>query len=217
MSHEHLAHCELTEEKNGNLKFADTVDERIKEWPHSWEHGEISYRLNNFSDDLIQRWQSKAVTISLRAWQWKISKLKFRKERNPDTSVDFDVSFEDLAHFDGKKGVLAHAYFPGQGKVSGDCHINDEWHWRPGVHNSTLGKPPLVPILIHEFGHSIGLQHDPYDNTDIMYPSFDLGKKKNTIGPRSTLRAQERYGVRTLKPWQMAYWIRRRDLGSDFR
>ncbi len=212
-----LAICEAITTNNGDIQFAETVDERIDEWPHSWPEGEISYRLNNFSGDLYKRWQTRAVTVALRAWQWKLSKIKFRKERNKDVSVDFDVSFEDLSHFDDKKGVLAHAVFPGQGKASGDCHINDDWHWRPGVHNSTMGKPPLVPILIHEFGHSIGLQHDPYDTTDIMYPSFDLGKKKNTIGERSTKRAQARYGVRTLKPWQMAYWINRRNNGADFR
>lgn len=212
-----LAHCELTQESNGTLKFSETVDERINEWPTSWPEGEISYRLNNFSEDFKEKWQTRAVTVALRAWQWKLSKIKFRKERNPDVSVDFDVSFEDLDHFDGRRGVFAHAYFPGQGKLSGDCHINDDWHWRSGVHNSTLGKPPLVPILIHEFGHSLGLRHDTFDKEDIMYPSFDLGKKKNMIGIRSTQRAQERYGVRTLKPWQMAYWIARRNRGSDFR
>lgn len=213
----HLAICELTQESNGNLKFTETIDERIDEWKHSWPEGEISYRLNNFSGDLFERWQSRAVTVALRAWQWKISKLKFRKERNKTAHVDFDVSFEELLHFDGKKGVLAHAYFLGQGDISGDVHINDEWDWRAGVHNSTMGRPPLVPILIHEFGHSLGLRHDPFDNTDIMYPSFDLGQSKNTIGVRSTQRMQERYGVRVLKPWQMAYWINRRNRGSDFR
>lgn len=209
--------CELVQTSSGSLKFADTVDERIKEWPHSWPEGELSYRLNSFSPDTKKRWQSKAVTVALRAWQWKLSKLKFRKERNPDAHVDINIEFEDLAHFDGKKGVLAHAYYPGQGEISGDCHINDYWNWVPGVHLSTMGKPPLVPILMHEFGHSIGLVHDNFEYTDIMYPSFDLGQKKNVIGIRSTQRAQVRYGVRTLKPWQTAYWISRRNRGSDFR
>lgn len=212
-----LIKCELTESPSGSLKFADTVDERITEWKHSWPHGELSYRLNSFSDDLRQSWQTRVVTVALRAWQWKLSKLKFRRERNHTAHVDINIEFEDLAHFDGIKGVLAHAYYPGQGEASGDVHINDYWNWVPGVYLSTMGKPPLVPILIHEFGHSIGLTHDNYDVTDIMYPSFDLGKKKNTIGVRSTARAQERYGVRTLKPWQMAYWIRRRNRGTDFR
>ena len=162
-------------------------------------------------------WQHRAVTVALRAWQFKISKLKFRRERNPDVTVDFDVSFEDLSHFDGRKGVLAHAYYPGQGPSSGDVHINDEWDWVPTMKFQQLSKPPLVPILMHEFGHSLGLKHDPYEVSDIMYPSFDLGKKKYLIGKRSTERMQKRYGGRTLPNWIRDYFNNRRLRGSDFR
>lgn len=209
--------CNLVVKDSETLQFSETIDDRIQEWPHSWPLGEISYRLNSHSDDFKKSWQDRAVTVALRAWQLQISGLKFRRERNPDVSVDFNVEFEDLAHFDGKKGVLAHAYFPGQGEISGDCHINDEWNWCPGVHLSELSTPPLVPILIHEFGHSLGLRHDSFDDTDIMYPSFNLGLKKNTIGKRSIARMQERYGKRSLPQWVLNYFIRRRNLGGDFR
>ncbi len=113
--------------------------------------------------------------------------------------------------------MLAHAYFPGQGEASGDCHINDDWNWVAGVHLASLSKPPLVPILMHEFGHSIGLRHDPFDTNDIMYPSFDLGKRKNNLGSRSIQRAQERYGQRNLSARIIAYFQWRRMIGSDFR
>jgi len=209
--------CELVQLKEGGLKFADTVDDRITEWKHSWPKGELSYRLNSYSDDTKKKWQIMAVTVALRAWRWRLKDLSFRRERNPDVKVDINVEFEDLDHFDGKKGVLAHAYYPGQGDISGDCHINDDWNWVPGVHLSTKEKPPLVPILIHEFGHSIGLTHDPFDRTDIMYPSFNLRQKKNRIGTRSIQRAQERYGKRSLAPYIIAYFLGRRDRGTDFR
>jgi hypothetical protein len=212
-----LAKCELIKKDSGSLQFSETIDDRITEWPHSWPHGEISYRLNNRSDDSSKRFQERAVTVALRAWQLRLSNLKFRKERNPDAHVDFNVSFEDLAHFDGKRGVLAHAYYPGQGDISGDCHINDNWNWVAGVHLATLSKPPLVPILMHEFGHSIGLRHDPFDDTDIMYPSFNLGHRKNNLGNRSIARAQERYGKRFLSARIIAYFQWRRMVGSDFR
>ncbi len=215
-----LERCELIQETNGNLRFASTVDDRIAEWPHSWKPlpRELSYRLNSFSNDTKKEWQSKAVTVALRAWRWRLKHLRFRKERNPDVKVDINVEFEDLLHFGGKKGILAHCYYPGQGEISGDCHISDDpWDWVPGVHMSTMGKPPLVPILIHEFGHGIGLVHDPFDREDIMYPSFDLGKKKNRIGQRSINRAQERYGRRSMLSWHLAYFLKRRDRGSDFR
>jgi hypothetical protein len=218
MTHKHLAQCELKKKNISSLEFSETVDERITEWPHSWPHGEISYRLNNFTNDISKEsWQERAVTVSLRAWQLKLKHLKFRRERNPDTHVDFNVSFEDLAHFDGKKGVFAHALFPGQGDVSGDCHINDDWDWVAKISMQTLSKPPLIPVLIHEFGHSIGLRHDTFDVSDIMYPSFNLGQTKYKIGERSTLRAQERYGKRNLSSWVLEYFQNRRLRGSDFR
>ena len=207
-----LHKCELIQLENGNLQFADNVDDRIIEWKHSWPDGELSYRLNSFSNDLKKEWQTKAVTVALRAWRWRLKNLRFRRETNPDTHVDINVEFEDLEHFNGKKGVLAHAFYPGQGDISGDCHINDNYNWVPGVHLSTIEKPPLVPILIHEFGHSIGLTHDPFDPTDIMYPSFNLDEKKNRIGVSSIERAQKRYA-----PHIMAYFLRRRDRGTDFR
>lgn len=215
----HDRYCELTQFGDGSLKFKENLDERIEEWPYSWKPlpRQLSYRVNSHSDDLTKRHQDRAVTVALRAWRWRLKNLSFKRERNPDVTVDINVEFEDLAHFDNKKGVLAHCYYPGQGDISGDCHINDEWNWVSGVHLASLSKPPLVPILIHEFGHGIGLTHDNYDPTDIMYPSFNLGKTKNRIGQRSIERGQLRYGARSIAAWKIAYFLRRRDRGSDFR
>ena len=200
-----------------NIQYKENI-EGIDEWKHSWDEGEISYRLNNFSSDLKEEWQTRAVTVALRVWQLRLSKLKFKRERNPDVSVDFEVSFENLAHFDNKKGVLAHAYFPGQGEISGDCHINDEWNWVAGTKFQKLSRPPMVPILIHEFGHSLGLRHDTDRTTvNIMYPSFDLGVQKYKLGPRDITRIQERYTPRTLPQRIYDRFALRRLLGSDFR
>jgi len=212
-------YCQLQQLENGSLKFKENMDERIQEWAHSWGPlpRELSYRLNSHSPDFSKRHQERAVTMGLRAWRWRLKNLSFKRERNPDVKVDINVEFEDLAHFDNKKGVLAHCYYPGQGEISGDCHINENWDWVSGVHLSTMGKPPLVPILIHEFGHGIGLTHDNFHQEDIMYPSFDLGKTKNRIGEHSIARAQDRYGARNLAAWKIAYFLRRRDRGSDFR
>ena len=81
-----------------------------------------------------------------------------------------------------------------------------------------MGKPPLLPILIHEFGHSLGLRHDIFDVTDIMYPSFDLGgPPKYKIGNRSIARAQERYGKRNLPSRIITYFQIRRLESRDFR
>ncbi len=212
--------CELVmNEVSQKVEAVDTVDERIQEWQYSWTPlpREVSYRLNNFSDDFSKKWQIKAVTVAFRAWQWRLEKLKFRRERNPDAHVDMNIEWHDLAHFNGIKGVLMHAFFPGQGEVSGDIHINDEWDYVANTNFQDLAHPPLVPPMVHEIGHGIGLTHDPYDPTDIMYPSFNLGRKKWKIGNRSVLRSQGRYDKRNLPDWIIKYFANRRLTDGDFR
>lgn len=212
--------CQATaDRKKSKIAFTENIITGINEWPHSWPDGVVSYRLNSYSSDFSKRNQLRAVTVALRTWQLRINKIKFRRERNPDVHVDFDISFEPTDHF-SSDNILAHAYFPGQGDISGDVHINDgTWNWTSGVHLSNLARPPLVPIMIHEFGHSLGLRHDTDINsqlTEIMYPSFNLGQKKTTLGSRDIFRIQERYGYRNLSQRILDYFMRRRALGWDF-
>lgn len=189
----------------------------IDEWPHNWPDGEITYRLNNLTKDISKEaFQHRAVTVALRMWQLRISKLKFRRERNPDVSVDFDVSFAPQQVF-ASKNVLAHAYFPGQGKISGDCEINDEWDWVSATRYAKVGRPPLVPVLCHEFGHSLGLRHNPEDRTAIMFPSFSISDPRNDLGINDINRIQARYGKRKIPQRIIDYFKRRRDLALDFR
>lgn len=211
-----LMKCEVSQAID-KIAFTENIEGIDNEWPHSWKKREISYRLNNLTTDIIkENHQRRAVTVSLRAWQLHLKDLRFRRERNPDVSVDFNVSFEPLAHFDNRKGVFAHAYFPGQGEISGDCHINDEWNWVTNSKLQTMAKPPLVPILIHEFGHSIGLRHDTHTRDAIMYPTFDMGRRKNQLHERDIQRAQERYGKRTLSQRILNYFSNRRNMAWDF-
>jgi len=209
-------HCEALANGLGN-RVEYRQDALIEEWPYSWPKGEISYRLNNFTDDIDKyNHQTRAVTAALLTWQLVIKDLKFRREYNPDKTVDFEVSFKPLGHFTGP-GVLAQAWFPGQGPISGDVEINDEWNWVTHALIGDIGHPPLVPILIHEFGHSLGLRHNVTQMDSIMYPSFNLGKKKNDLNDNDIERIQARYGKRTLSQRLMDYFIRRRDAGYDFR
>jgi len=210
--------CQVTSDKK-RITFKENLGSNITEWPHSWPDGEVSYRLNSYSTDFSERNQIRAITVALRTWQLRVNKIKFRRERNPDVTVDFDVSFEPADHF-SSPNILAHAYFPGQGDISGDVHINDAWDWVSGVHLADMAHPPVVPIMIHEFGHSLGLVHDTAttsQNTEIMYPSFNLGRKKTTLGPNDIFRIQERYGYRTLSQRILDYFANRRELGWDFR
>jgi len=208
--------CECFQHTN-ELLYRDGI-EGFREWPmdKNFPEGELSYRLNNFSEDFASNWQIRAVTVALRTWQWRIKKLKFRRERNPTAHVDANVWWRSQDYF-SSPNVFAHAYYPGQGEVSGDVELNDSWDYVPGVHLSKMNRPPMVPIMIHEFGHSvIGLTHDPTSAKEIMYPSFSIGSKKTILGNNDVWRAQNRHGVRTLPQHILDYFMNRRQLGWDF-
>jgi hypothetical protein len=188
----------------------------IQEWGHKWEKPVLTYRLNNLSSDIDHAThQIRAVTVAFRVWQLRVRDIKFQREYDPNANVDIHISFQPLSEFNSP-GVLAHAYYPGQGEVSGNIEINDEWDWVTNTHVSDLGHPPLVPVLIHEIGHSLGLVHDTIDNGSIMYPSFDLGAKKNELGDRDVERIQWLYGARNLSQRIIDYFRNRRKQGWDF-
>lgn len=200
-----------------NLVSFNMTDAVIQEWPHSLPKGIVTYRLNNLSEDIEnKKHQTKAITVAFRVWQLRVKDLKFRRVRDSFSKVDINISFEPLAAFNGRKGVLADAILPGQG-VPTDIRINDEWTWVASGKWMTLSKPPLIPIMIHEIGHVLGLRHDTSDMIEIMYPSFDLGKRKYKLGKNDIKRIQSRYGKRGLSQRILDLFIRRREFATDFR
>ena len=92
--------CEIVRDSPTAVIAKDELDQyNIDEWPYKWNQKEVSYRLNNHTQDIEnQKWQDRAVTVAFRAWQLRIP-LKFRRERNPDAHVDINVTFENLDHF----------------------------------------------------------------------------------------------------------------------
>ena len=62
---------------------------------------------------------------------------------------------------------IAHAYFPGQGDISGDAHFDAAEAWSVTPYRGIQ----LLNTLTHEIGHSLGLEHSRVPGY-IMAPQY---------------------------------------------
>ena len=136
--------------------------------PRKWQKKLLTYRLMNYpSGGLTKRQVDLETQKAFDMWE-EVSGMKFQKSTS--RSADIEILFKKI---DGRDGTLAYAYFPGQGKISGDAHFDDDepWSVTPQVGVQFLNT------LTHEFGHSLGLKHSDVQGS-IMW-AYYLGWNTN--------------------------------------
>ncbi|XP_040009672.1 matrix metalloproteinase-9 [Xiphias gladius] len=119
-----------------------------------WDHNNVTYRILNYSPDMASFLIDDAFARAFKVWS-DVTPLTFT--RLFDGTADIMISFGKTDHgdpypFDGKDGLLAHAYPPGEG-MQGDAHFDDDEYW-------SLGKGPAVKTL---YGNADGAMcHFPF-------------------------------------------------------
>ncbi|KAM9248266.1 matrix metalloproteinase-9 [Dugong dugon] len=125
-----------------------------------WHHHNITYWVQNYSEDLPRGVIDDAFARAFALWS-AVTPLTFTQVYPQDVKdwkdVDIVIQFGYKEHgdgypFDGKDGLLAHAFPPGPG-IQGDAHFDDDELW-------SLGKGVVVPT---RFGNADGAAcHFPF-------------------------------------------------------
>ncbi|KAL9954705.1 hypothetical protein ACROYT_G042276 [Oculina patagonica] len=140
-----------------------------------WNKKDLTYRFISFTGDLGIEQQKSILRRQIQKWA-EASTLTITEQTDPsvpDDDVDILIRFVRRYHgdpypFDGEGGTLAHAYYPHNNKgLSGDAHFDDDERFTTGTKDGIN----LDWVAVHEFGHSMGLEHSNVRES-IMYPWY---------------------------------------------
>jgi hypothetical protein len=134
----------------------------------TWSKTDLTYSITKFSNGgLTEELIETAVEAAFDIWS-DVTPLTFeRVDGNADIKIRFEVGDHgDGNPFDGNFGVLAHAFFPEDGRA----HFDDQENWAVDF-PPTTDAIDLITVAAHEFGHLLGLDHIPVRGA-LMFPSY---------------------------------------------
>ncbi len=207
--------------------------EAQEEWQGKWDNDPITYSVKRGTEDLAgDSFERLAINLAMTTWDVEIKpKLQWVPfDQNPDITLEFKDEVDD-PYFAAHKSVLAYAYFPEQGNVSGTVVFNDAYLWTmhgepitADEYTAITGKRVENPLnkfrtynimhtLIHELGHSLGLRHAEDSPISVMHPYYN---GTLDLSPLDIYRIRSKYGVRIYKHWiryaRIKKWLARRKL-----
>ncbi|CAF0752701.1 unnamed protein product [Adineta steineri] len=109
-------------------------------------------------------------------------------------NADIVIKFVSRAHdncnpFDGKGGVLAHAYLPEVGQI----HFDWSETWTESFDGSDTN---LFLVAVHEIGHALGLLHSE-NKESIMYATYPFASRSKNLPSTDIASIQQLYGTRS--------------------
>uniref|UniRef100_A0A7E4WC81 ZnMc domain-containing protein n=1 Tax=Panagrellus redivivus TaxID=6233 RepID=A0A7E4WC81_PANRE len=126
-----------------------------------------------------------------------VSSLKFVEipEGHQQWQPDINIAFVKGKHgdsmpFDGKEGIVAHAFYPTLGILHFDADENWTLNQQYGIN--------LYQTAVHEIGHLLGLEHST-DSRAVMYP------KNRKYDINYNLADDDVRGIRRLYPQLKRY------------
>ncbi|KMY92553.1 matrix metalloproteinase-2 isoform X1 [Drosophila simulans] len=142
----------------------------------------------------------RMVQSALDVWA-NHSKLTFREVYSDQ--ADIQILFARRAHgdgykFDGPGQVLAHAFYPGEGR-GGDAHFDADETWNFDGESDDSHGTNFFNVALHELGHSLGLAHSAIPDA-VMFPWY----QNNEVAGK--LPDDDRYGIQQLYGTKEKTW-----------
>ncbi|KAL8196010.1 hypothetical protein R6Q57_025010 [Mikania cordata] len=137
-------------------------------WPNRKRH--LTYGFGSRFPSLFM----PSITSAFNRWASATQYFTFSRAKT-SRSADLKISFARGAHgdgalFDGRGGVMAHAFAPMDGRLHFD--VDDQW-----AVGSVRTAYDIETVALHEIGHLLGLGHSQYKNA-IMWATISKGETK---------------------------------------
>ncbi|KAH6823796.1 hypothetical protein C2S53_004532 [Perilla frutescens var. hirtella] len=132
-----------------------------------WDKFNLTYKLLGAD---FPEFAKLPIEVALEKWG-DVSEFIFSEEKRDFVGGDVNIGFYRGDHgdgfsFDGRGGVLAHAYAPSDGRLHFD--LDEDWF---SDYPKSLDSHSIDTVALHEIGHILGLGHSA-QHAAVMYPTI---------------------------------------------